>query len=58
MSLRESIFKISQKIIVPSVLKFQSNTLSVCFHRVSDEYSPGYPPMKVEDFEKLIHFFS
>jgi peptidoglycan/xylan/chitin deacetylase (PgdA/CDA1 family) len=45
--------------ITSFLLKTKSNlTFSTCFHRVSDEYSPGYPPMKVEDFEKLIQFFS
>lgn len=40
-------------------LKTKSNlTFSTCFHRVSNEYSPGYPPMKIEDFENLINFFS
>lgn len=39
-------------------LSKSSCSYSTCFHRVSDEYSPGYPPMKIDDFEKLIQFFS
>lgn len=27
---------------------------SICLHRVSDEYSPAYPPMPVRVFEKLM----
>ena len=29
---------------------------AVCFHRVSDEHSPAYPPMPVKVFKKIIRF--
>jgi len=28
----------------------------LCFHRVSDEFSPAWPPMKTDVFEKLIKY--
>ena len=31
---------------------------SYAFHRVSDEYSPAYPPMPVRTFDKVIGFLS
>jgi len=32
------------------------NIKVLCFHRVSDEKSPAYPPMPVKVFERLINF--
>lgn len=30
--------------------------LSICLHRISDEYSPAYPPIPVKVFERYIKF--
>ena len=29
-----------------------------CFHRVSDEYSPAYPPIPVKVFDRICRFLN
>ena len=54
---RKQVFDLSLNFL-KLYIKLTSNSYFTCFHRVSDEISPGYPPMKIDDFEKLINFFS
>jgi peptidoglycan/xylan/chitin deacetylase (PgdA/CDA1 family) len=34
----------------------KSGTLILCFHRISDEFSPAYPPIPVKEFEKICSY--
>jgi peptidoglycan/xylan/chitin deacetylase (PgdA/CDA1 family) len=59
MDIRRSFFSFSKNTILPIYLNLnKKKTYSTCFHRVSNENSPGYPPLKVDDFEQLINYFS
>lgn len=31
-------------------------TLILCFHRISDEFSPAYPPIPIKEFEKVCSY--
>jgi peptidoglycan/xylan/chitin deacetylase (PgdA/CDA1 family) len=57
MFFREKIFNIALPFL-KTYIKLTNSSYVTCFHRVSDEYSPGYPPMLINDFEKLIEFYS
>jgi peptidoglycan/xylan/chitin deacetylase (PgdA/CDA1 family) len=58
MNLRNLFFNTSGKYFLPIHGFFKNSSNVVCFHRVSDEDSSSYPPMKVDLFGQIIHYFS
>ena len=35
-----------------------NDVYAICLHRVSDDFAPGYPPMKTEMFSKLMEYIN
>jgi peptidoglycan/xylan/chitin deacetylase (PgdA/CDA1 family) len=39
-------------------MAFNDKTYIFCFHRISDEYSPAYPPIPINVFDKICRYIS
>jgi peptidoglycan/xylan/chitin deacetylase (PgdA/CDA1 family) len=60
--MKHYLFKILHILDVPRVLRFykyRNNLVTIlCLHRISDEDSVTMPPMKVDDFERLLQYLN
>jgi len=57
--MRKSFFKILRLcgiLWVLRLLKRKNEITVLCFHRISNEFAPAYPPIKVEVFEKILQY--
>ena len=59
MSFFKIIYQLGIHKIFYSVKKLKPNSVTVlCFHRVSNEYDFFWPPLSVNEFEKIIKYCS
>lgn len=52
---RKTLFDFLRFIGLHRVLR-RNDVYAICLHRVSDDFAPGYPPMKTEMFSKLMEY--
>jgi len=55
---RLAIFKILFFLRVHFLFKNKEKVVVLCFHRISNESSLGYPPLSINNFEKIIEYLS
>lgn len=57
--MRKTVFRIAYLFRLHRIFRLKnSEPIIVCFHRISPEHSPGYPPQKPEVFERLLTYLT